>query len=90
MSHRTILRELLEIEHHNFAWQLKLINSGRKLIPYKLSLSALNLLKNLSIGEISDFDRQLAIGADLALWTHSGYQIKGNLSQILTPILLEI
>ena len=90
MSHRTILRELLEIEHHNFAWQLKLINSDRKLIPYKLSLSALNLLKNLSIGEISDFDRQLAIVAVSVLWTHSENQIKDSLRQILTPILSEI
>ncbi|NRN28204.1 DEAD/DEAH box helicase [Photorhabdus heterorhabditis] len=90
MSYRTIIRQLLEIEHHNFACQLKLINSERKTVPYQLCLSALNLLKEISNGEITDFSRQLSIIAVSVLWTHSETEIKDNLRQIITPILSEI
>ena len=90
MSQRTILRQLLEIEHHNFACKLNLINSEEMKIPYELCLSALNLLKELSNGEITDFKRHLAIVAVSVLWTHSESNIKDNLRQIMTPILSEI
>ena len=90
MSYRTIIRKLLEVEHHNFASQLKLINSESTFVEYELCLSSLNLLKELTNKELSDFNRQLAIITVSVLWTHSHENIRDNLRQIITPILAEL
>ncbi|MDF3918504.1 DEAD/DEAH box helicase [Salinicola salarius] len=87
MVDRTILRKLLEIELDNFASKMCLVNTEYKHVEYDLILSALNLLKELSNREESDFNRQVAITIVSLLWTHSDPAIKDNLRQIITPIL---
>ncbi|HCG8425513.1 TPA: DEAD/DEAH box helicase [Vibrio parahaemolyticus] len=87
MTDRTILRHLLEIELNNFAVKMSLIDAEHTYIPYKLCLEALNLLKDVSNSEDTDFNRQIAISIVSLLWTHSETSIKDNLRQIITPIL---
>ncbi|EPA0508306.1 DEAD/DEAH box helicase [Vibrio alginolyticus] len=87
MTDRTILRQLLEIELNNFAVKMSLIDAEHTCIPYKLCLEALNLLKDVSNSEDTDFNRQIAISIVSLLWTHSETSIKDNLRQIITPIL---
>ncbi|MGM8226792.1 DEAD/DEAH box helicase [Cellvibrio sp. ARAG 10.3] len=90
MANRTVLRHLLEIELENYAIKLKLTNSPKKVISYELMLDTLNLLNQITTGDQSDFNRQVAITAVALLWTHSDQAIKENLRKILTPILATI
>lgn len=87
MNERAILRELLEIELRNFAVRLDFVAGESDEIPYELLLRALNLLKEISNKEESDFNRQLAIMIVALLWTHASESRKDGLRQIITPIL---
>lgn len=87
MNDRDVLRELLEIELRNFAVRLGFVEGEVDGIPYELLLRSLNLLKEISNKEESDFNRQLVITIVALLWTHSGESKKEGIRQIITPVL---
>src|SRR4051812_46638444 len=87
MNERAILRELLTVELRNFTVRLGFIEGESDDIPYELLLRSLNLLKEVSNREESDFNRQLAIMIVALLWTHAGDSKKDSLRQIMTPVL---
>lgn len=87
MNQRAVIRELLEIDLSNFAVRLGFVEGHIDEVPYELLLKALNLLKEISNKEESDFNRQLAIMIVALLWTHAGESRKDDLRQIITPVL---
>lgn len=87
MSERKILRELLEVELRNFAIRLGFATGQNSIVSYDLLLKSLNLLKEISNREESDFNKQQAIMIVALLWTHCGEDRKDSLRQIMTPIL---
>lgn len=90
MVHKTILRQLLEIELTNFATKLQLIDDKPRTIPYDLIVKSLGILKTITNEEESDFQRQLAIAIIALLWTHSAKYYRDILRQTITPILASI
>lgn len=87
MTENNILRMLLEVELRNFAIRLGFVAGEKIDISYDLMVKSLNLLKQISNREESDFNRQLAIMIVALLWTHSFESSKDSLRQIISPML---
>lgn len=87
MNEREILRELLELELRNTAIKLNFISGENSTLSYEQLLQALNLLKDISNREDSDFNKQIAIMLVALIWTHGGDDRRDALRQIICPIL---
>lgn len=87
MNEREILRELLELDLRNLAIKLNFISGQNLILPYEQLLQSLNLLKEISNREDSDFNKKIAIMVVALLWTHGGDDRRDALRQIICPIL---